>query len=812
MADNELTSEEEKQIIEHMNQLNKIVDFNTLNQIQAQQAKETINKLLLLFKQISNSQIYLKTDILEFYIYLLKLDQKFRNTSFYEDNRLQVILNYNIAYCYQELNEREKALQFILAAVEELEKFLAKSKIGDKRLLRFFLQLKLQTGALYGTVGESEKAIETAFEAFNLSKTIADYLKEDFKQEITPSFADFERLSYFFGDFEKFFFLKDKEIKHAKENKIKASKFLTWERNPVNYEKELCVGMEPIPKKFKLHADFLLDRNIGDIMRLELIDTELFSPVEEKEADFNNDVVYLLLLFTCSLYIVATEKREMAGKSEKTKKKNTISERKYSISNFFYLDNLKDSHSGVNANLINSLLQNKLFIESEFFMKKCLEVLFRYFNYSVPVLLNYVFRKYKETYSNVVNYITEEEEPSKTISFINRTDRKDKNNRDNEESSISNIIINNINISNTMCNVTGKPNFNRKTPKDKQLNEFFDITPIKNLDANYFDSSLGGQDLSEMLRDLQKDSTKESHRERPSDNEPTTQEKTSIKEDKKDKKEKQNFKTIFTKSQKTLSDAIKAQKYDALMRDFKELLKNKKRISGEDVQRIIAMKKPFKSIKQKSTDPKKKSKNITDHIKRKISVSKKEININNLTTFKKEKIKMNFKKLKTIFLNKNKNKNVQKTLKTSKEGKVNFDKRKNSPLMTQRNKNVYKFLKRYKTVDLSNNVENQLSNSKKLKSPREKLRLDMKSINKILKSSNINKGTKKESTIKKQEKMYVHDEYGELTVAKTKKEKKKKKLASPRPHSKNKRGNKTRVKTSQSPRLKLKKSFKTLFK
>ena len=364
-----------------------------------------------------------------------------------------------------------------------------------------------------------------------------------------------------------------------------------------------------------------------------------------------------------------------------------------------------------------------------------------------------------------------------------------------------------------MCQINETNAFKRKTPKEGAKNEYkdnlFDVTPIKNVQTSNFDNSLINQDLNDMLNDLKKESTKDTDQVRLSEIEPTTQEKA----DRKGKSalEKIKLSQMIEKNQKIISDAIKARQYDALKEKLKIICKRpkSKKLFRKEVLEMIEPKKNKVMTKPKSKDIKTKMNKIIHHSRRKKSGTKAEKTIQNFTMLKTENPKINLKKFKYMQINK-KQKKQKKEKEKEKEKEVNFKKRKNSPLMTQRNKNWYKFLRKYKTVDLSNNVENQLNNTKPVKSPRKYPEgLTLKSIKSNLKNSSMKSLLSQKP--KKQAQLIINDEYGEHASIK-KKNKKKTKLISPRAPSRIARLKKISTKTTQSPTLKSKLLYKNLFK
>ena len=752
MADAEKISEQEENIYIILTYMHKAMSEPHLSSKQTKTVKELVSQLLEFIEKLANPDNH--SDIIQIYEVLLNIDKKNDFCRVYGDNRLRILLHYNIAYCYQDPkhNNISKTLFHIENSLEEYLYFL-KLKEGLEsynaqnylRLNKFSAQVCLQTAAMYGVQGYSDRAVYLAGEAFNYIGNLVENLKAYYCSCKTNEDKRHYQLTTFFRDFKAYY----DHLKNIKTNPtksaMKATKVLNWEYNPQNNEKFFTQSNYEYDPELKFYADFIKDHNIGDIMFLSLINEGMFEELSYEELVESDDfIIEIILLFACSLYTLSTEKRVISTINEEKSLKGYQSNRIYNLSQFNNDYGLKkDNGSAVDAKRAISLGQNNSFMESEFYMKKCLELLNRYLKQSM--LFNIVLTQYHRYYPKVVNYITEEEEPSQTYSVL-FTERKDKKSVINEEeNSTSNIIINNINITHNNCNIDPTKNFKKKkqeTAQKSNEHENIELTPIKTSINDLSNNENMAKDLNNILNDLKTSPTLEPRTSQESNN-IFLSEVAPVPLEKDEKAKAKNLlskKGYLSKNAKMLKELIESQKDDIVMKRLKNVFTHKKQPTIDDIKKALAVKNEDKKIgiaskltKHKSQDVKQKAKdmirnNMFIHQGKKASFAIPH------KTLKLDMTTMHQKKYKDIFTGHNRSPTA-KVL--SPRFQVNFHQRKNSPLQTDRKNSAVGMLRKYRTVDLTQKNDT-IDESNNIKSPRRNgAALDIRTIKANLKNSTM---------------------------------------------------------------------------
>lgn len=755
MADIETISEQEQQIFKILKLLQKMMTESQLNAKQTRQIMEFVSDVFSHIEWFITPEN--KLESVQLYEILFNIDKNFDFSRVYQDNRMRIILHYNIAYCYQDREHMHitKTLTHIESCLYEYWNYIKikeeqglNDEFDNLKLNRFLVQVCLQTAAMYGNECQSERAINLAVEAFDYTSVILQNLKNFYSSFDVEKNQRHCQLLTFFNDFERYY----NEVNTVKMNPTKAAmrpnKPLNWEYNYQNNEKYFTQSNSEYGDKLKFYADFLKELNIGNMMILEPINEDLFEEYNYEDIFGSDDfLINFVLLFSLSLYTISTEKRIISTISEEERLKAHQSNRIYQISLHSHeYRAAREFNSALSAKRSISLSQNLIFMESEFFMKKCLEALNRYLEESM--LFKMVLSQYYKHFTKVVNYITEEEEPSQTYSAL-FTDRKEKRSviNDNEDISTSNIIINNINITHNMCNIDNGKSFKKKRPDTKLQSTDkvkLDLTPIKTSinDLCGPDNNIA-KDLDHILNELKTSPTLEPRTSRESANNYMLDMALTITE--KDEKVKSKIllpkKGYLTKNAKALKELIESQKDDIVVKRLKSIFTHNKQPTIDDIKKALI-------TKEESKRPVSNSK-LAKHKSQDIQIKVKDIIKNNIFSNKTKKgsfalphknsknemVALNFNKCKEVF---SKHHKTVATKVASPRLQLDFNKRKNSPVQVDRPDTCFSILKQYRTVDLSSRREVIPDSSRNLVSPRDQgPTLDIKTIKANLKNSTM---------------------------------------------------------------------------
>ena len=482
-----LTMEEEqmslqdKEIYETLEYFDKI---KTLKNLQTNQ-KSNIKKRLKTFLKFTNKII--KLNNIEVSLKCLnifqKLHQKLNFSNLLDDKTIEIILNYNISCCYQITWSTIERIFYLKKTIKNLEIYLKNINTESSELSitsafrflkvkNFYLLVLLQITAVYST----EKKHVKAQESVNKALIIVDEIFNDYNKLFIflEKDLDVEKSNRFFSFFENF--KKILEIILNSKNKINSNKinilkFINWKHTPENNKKLFGTYCKDLFQSKKFTADWISNYNIGDVMHLTPINLDLFQNNLPQNLFKNDDyILHLIIYCSTACYSLSTEKRYLAFKEikynpEKLKKNKIFKTKK------IFNDNLNEYKKK------SSLKKNSNFIHSEFFHLKSIEILQNFVeNFT---LANYIQDNYKQSYSNMLNFITEEEEASQSFSNLIKSESKNKKSDSYYDDSSKNIIINNITITKTNCNIMNNHSFEKNQRKSQKLKK------KKNLENNF---------------------------------------------------------------------------------------------------------------------------------------------------------------------------------------------------------------------------------------------------------------------------------------------------------------------------------------
>ena len=493
--DDEQMSLQDKEIYDTLEYFDKI---KTLKNIQSSQ-KSNIKKKLKTFLKFTNKII--KLNNLEVSLKCLnifqKLHQKLDFSNIIDNKTIEIILNYNISCSYQIVWSTKERIFYLKKTMKNLEIYL--NNICNKsselsittayRYLKikiFYLLVLLQVTAVYSTEKKHFKAQESANKALVIVDEIFFYYKKLFvflEKDLELEKSD--RFSSFFDNFQKILEIIVNAKNNINYNKINILKFINWKHTPENNKKLFGSYCKDLFQSKKFTAEWIYNFNIGDVMHLSPINLDLFQNNLPQNLFKNDDYILKLIIYSSTAcYSLSTEKRYLAFEEikynpEKLKKKN-----KFSKTKKIFNDNLNEYKKK------SSLKKNQNFIQSEFFHLKSIEILQNFVeNFT---LANYIQDNYKQSYSNMLNFITEEEEHSQSYSNLIKSGSKNKKNDSYyDDSSSKNIIINNITITKTNCNIMNNHSFEKnqqKIQKLKKNNLENNFIKNNNIDKNFLNN------------------------------------------------------------------------------------------------------------------------------------------------------------------------------------------------------------------------------------------------------------------------------------------------------------------------------------
>lgn len=783
MADEENLSEQEANIVTLLNYIKKLMEEPHLSAKNTRNVKEFMTQVLTYVELVITPEN--AETMLNVYDYLLNIDLKSDFCRVYGDNRMRIILNYNMAFCYQD--PRHRNVDYILHHIEEaLSEYLEFTKLKEGlkssastdhlKLDKFAVQICLQTAAMYGIIGMPERALAFGTEAFDYIGVFFNSFKTYFHDCNPNKGGRYYQLVTFLNDFRVYYEHLRSVRSNPSKSEMKAEKFLNWEYTPQNNEKYFTKSNCEYDQDLKFNSALLKDHNIGDIMFLTVISNNMFNESTYEDIFETDDfIIDFLLLFSCCLYTMSTEKRVISIFSEDELLKTNSDNRVYNLTHYSNDYSVrKDMHSALNAQKAISLSQNSLFIESQFFIKKCLECLNRYLKPSM--LFNIVLTQYHKHYPKVVNYITEEEEPSQTFSAL-FTDRKEKKSvlGESEDISKSNIVINNINITHNTCNIDPAKSFKKKiqdgNPRSKSRNKMkIDLTPIKTSinDISNGDNNIA-KDMDQILNELKTSPTLEPRTSQESNGCPFEHPlATKTREEKIKTKVLLPKKAYLTKNAKILKELIESQKDDIVIKRLKNMFTKNKQPTIDNIKNALLTKDMDKQLVSNAKLVKNKSQDLRSKVKDVIKTNifnnppKKGSVILGVKGSKADINNINLNKCKEAFAKHNK---TLATKLASPRLKLDFSRRKNSPLQSDRQESCVSLLKKYRTVDLTYKKDALPESSRNLKSPRAQYpTLDIKTI-----KANLKNSTMKSSRSRERKKLEINglkslDDYRSLTL------------------------------------------------
>ena len=461
----------DKEIYETLEYLKKIETLKNLEILEKNIVKKKLKTFLTFTNKIIKAEEK-KINPLNCLNILENLEKKLKFSNLFNDLRFDIILNYNLACCYQISWSQTECIYYLKKTILKLENFL-KSMYKNSRefsltisykylmIKNFYLLVILQITAVYSTEKKHLEAQECCLKALDIAKEIFVYynklfvfLEKDLKEEKS------ERFFLFFDNFKQFLDIILGSKNQISSNKINIFKFIQWKHTPENNKKLFGSYCKDIFQSKKFNAHWITNYNIGHIMYLLPINLDLFENNLPQNL-FKKDDFVLRLIIYCSTacYSLSTEKRylaleELGYDPEKNKAKKK--------SQKFVRDDLNDYKKNSN------LKKNQKFIESEFFHLKSIEILQNFVEDFT--LTNYIQDTYKKSYSNMMNFITEEEEVSQSYSNLLKSNSKIKKN-DSYYDDKKNIIINNITITKTNCNIMNNPSFESNTNNNNDCNK-----------------------------------------------------------------------------------------------------------------------------------------------------------------------------------------------------------------------------------------------------------------------------------------------------------------------------------------------------
>lgn len=408
MADVELT-QREKDISQTLNYFSSLQILYSLDPAEKARNRASLVSLL------SNVEAYVTPDnndidlIIQIYHILQETDKRLRFSQLFEDASVNVLLAYNLAYCFQQKRDYKNTLTFITIAIIELEAILrngrgpTRSAASWLRLNKFLANVYLQTTALYSQLKENDKALRIAEQSFDQICVTVGLLK-DMGRDAPGSGENARSLHRFAAELQASVRGGDDYALRVKNSQLSS---LHWLHNEENIRKFLQTqGLPDVRQKYD--AEWLKSYSISDIMFLELLNLRFFA-ADEPAVDirFPLDCVNLL---AAACYSIATEKRIIGSRETKTQITDSLTTPP------------SKSAKIVDFKTQNLLRKNKSFLQSEFFYTKAIEVLNGFLAESL--ILSTLVANFRANYNLSFNHITEEEEMSYTASHVMLSEKK----------------------------------------------------------------------------------------------------------------------------------------------------------------------------------------------------------------------------------------------------------------------------------------------------------------------------------------------------------------------------------------------------
>lgn len=399
-------SSREKQIFETLSHLNSLKTLYSLEQSEKKNYRSLLENLLNSIEEYVTPENKDLELIIQIYNILQETDKRLKIAQLFEDNTINVVLSYNLAYCYQNTGDPKNTLTFGTIAIVELESLLKTKKCEKRnancriRLSKFLANVYLQATALHSQLKEHSKALRLAEQGLEQICETVLLIKENVKIE-----GEMTKLYHYLFEFASKIISEKQEKEEGADQKTNHHfRPMSWIHNSDNLKRFLVESkLEGIEEKF--NAEWLMSFSISDLMFLKLQSVQDLSSNHDLFENNHKFAIECINLLAAACFSVSTEKRIMAQNEARETLEPPSSEtppaRSTKIIDFKTQCLLKKS---------------KKFQESEHYYLKSIEVLGKFLESSL--ILSYLISNFSKNYGISFNHITEEEEQSYTASRI----------------------------------------------------------------------------------------------------------------------------------------------------------------------------------------------------------------------------------------------------------------------------------------------------------------------------------------------------------------------------------------------------------
>jgi hypothetical protein len=253
---------------------------------------------------------------IKIYDILFEIDRKLKLSQIFENNSINIILYYNLAFCYQTLWDVKNCLNSITNSIIEYEmgrKAGCLQEGNSFELDLLFCQVYLQGAALFSKDKMHEKALKIAMSAVQHIGACIEKFEIESLKILSENPDELQKYTKMISEL-RIFAKSIKNVEEGEEMSIKktnTSKFLYWKHMPENNKKMISsIFSSNIDNDSRLNAEWLKNFSVGNIMLLAPINFSIFKQVTDLNiSKINEWAIQLTLFLSTACFTLAIEKR-----------------------------------------------------------------------------------------------------------------------------------------------------------------------------------------------------------------------------------------------------------------------------------------------------------------------------------------------------------------------------------------------------------------------------------------------------------------------------------------------------------------------
>lgn len=301
---------------------------------------------------------------IKIYDILFEIDRRLKLSQLFGTNALNIILYYNLAFCYQQnsLADPKLCLGFITNSIIEFEMLSKANAMYHGNLFEvdlFFCRGYLQTAALFSVEKQHDKSLKLAQSAIDLTAQCINRFETEIQRYLKDTPNDLSRYQRLCEELRAF----HESVKSGESSanlhvqKSNTSKFLFWKHIPENNKKMIStIFNSAVDNENKLTAPWIRDFSVGHIMYLSVLGHSVFEfKVEAPVSQVNEWAIKLVIYLAAGYFTLATEKRMLSIKECESKSAT-------SADDFEILKTSSSSKMLAELKINESLKNNKLYI------------------------------------------------------------------------------------------------------------------------------------------------------------------------------------------------------------------------------------------------------------------------------------------------------------------------------------------------------------------------------------------------------------------------------------------------------------------